>query len=202
MDSSIPTVNATNTPSQVPTKTQTPAPSVSQAPSRYGMFQLVLTYGIMTSAGIDASAVRTATDNTVAADLVVAVTTVVLDILDQDLVSGMLLSPRTSQRMRLPRLRNDADVYSRPHAEKHSDDMTRRKRRRLATYLQKSPVYHKNIFDNECKTPSPDYLCIVVKSVVTVYLDNMDTEASIRSLIVGGFNEAMNDGSFLAAIPT
>ena len=51
-----------------------------------------------------------------------------------------------------------------------------------------------------CDPVIENHVCVVVQTVVIVFLDEGEDQEEIRSLILSGFNEAINDGSFYAAL--
>ena len=136
--------------------------NIRVAPTRFGKFQLILTYGIQTK-GIDAEAIRNADNNTVGDDLINAITSIVLGLLGQS-VAARAFTPREFNRAKFPRISpfDKKDVLSiyLDNRRHHSDDMERRglevvqslspyeRWRKLATYHETDPVYHKAMFDD------------------------------------------------------
>ena len=74
--------------------------------------------------------------------------------------------------------------------------------RRLVFYTDDFVPQIPAIFDNPfCEKPTPQTECAIVVTVVCVVLEEGDDEAEVQQVLLSGFEEAILNGDFEAAIP-
>lgn len=74
-------------------------------------------------------------------------------------------------------------------------------RRRLAFYTDQFQPVINSIIDNPFCENLPEFGCAVVDSTVCVLLEEGDDEAMVQTVLLDGIEQAIQDGSFQAAIP-
>lgn len=192
-----------------PSTNPTSGPTLTFPPTNFPQLQLTITYGLRTE-GFDAKAILEGTDNDIAESLIIAVTTLLLNILGQD--SGTLdtrtrsyLDSQKYSRQKIPRKDDSIPVEQQPRIwDVYTVPNTGGRKLQAinsAFYNSDFPVFHKSIFDDVCDPLGTIDRCVIVKSVVTLSYQNGADASEIRRVVVEGFNEAMENGSFYSAIP-
>ena len=64
-----------------------------------------------------------------------------------------------------------------------------------------SPIYLHFLMILVCDVIDGIHECVIVKTVVTVFLEPDEDPTEVRRKILDGFNAAFNDGTFFEALP-
>jgi len=166
--------------------------------------QIEFVYLIRTS-GIEADDILRGMEITLGGDLIIATTILVKNILQEDPAGG-------DRRMQNKRVRGKASLVKTTVASGqdsvpyHGLKSTKKNDsgRYLASYYKDSPVILNDVFDSVCSSPpasDEDERCVLISSIVTVFLDPGEDPEEVRLLIVTGLRQAFLDGSFVEAIP-
>jgi len=74
----------------------------------------------------------------------------------------------------------------------------RHARRKLVSFSPDVPIFHSNIIEDDCGDGfNPSVHCIIMKTVVTLFLEPDDDPDTVRADIVSGFLDAFDNGSFM-----
>lgn len=149
----------TTVPSFSPSRVPSFLPSISSVPSRFGKLELIFSYRVQTE-GFDADEVRNAVNNTVAEKLIDVLT------------------------LALQRILNGEPVCSRRKLQ--------RMHRAMQSYYPDFPVYHRNIVNDsgtDCGSVEDDTECLIIRSVLTVFLDPGDDAKDSKARIYDGIKD-------------
>jgi len=156
--------------------------------------------------GFNAAEINDAKNNDIASKLIVGVETILISILGQQ--QPLLPSLPSETAFFLPKNLNgeinDLDIDHEDYSSRKdssNDIFGNQGRRRLAKYMPSVPPYHSSILQDQCETGDKSSECVLIRTVVTVYLEPDEDPLKTRRDIVNGFNEALNDGSFFKALP-
>merc|ERR1712150_286746 len=164
--------------------------------TREGKISITLTYGIST-AGFTADDVINRRGNTIADDLIVAMTITILDIIGQPLPTRRSLRTLPLETTTSINDNDQPNEYDLQQVTKYL-----KQRRKLLSYEPTSPIYHSSIHDDVCDPVRESVSCLIFKTVVVLFLNSSDNHEEVRDLIVDSFNTAMNDGTFLGNLPS
>jgi len=190
-----PSARPTKTPTANPTLEPTPAPTTSFSPTMFGRLKVILNYAIRTD-GFDADAILNEVDNDILDDLLVAVSTIISTIVDSEDDPGLVFTFKNS-------VQHKSNIFGAEPiiSEVFLPDDGGRHLRNLVETRAHAPVFHVDVLDHVCRPFDPSHNCVIVKTAVIVFLEPHENEDAVRNMIVRGFNEAVMDGSFFAAIP-
>eukprot|EP00566_Odontella_aurita_P007715 CAMPEP_0113598690 /NCGR_PEP_ID=MMETSP0015_2-20120614/41734_1 /TAXON_ID=2838 /ORGANISM="Odontella" /LENGTH=703 /DNA_ID=CAMNT_0000506749 /DNA_START=435 /DNA_END=2547 /DNA_ORIENTATION=- /assembly_acc=CAM_ASM_000160 len=204
--SGSPSYMPSHDPSDMPTTIPSLVPSFvpSLAPTQFGWLDVSVNYIIRTN-GVSGQEILSKEGNTVASDLITATTTVLLDILGQSGLgnrraeSANLLFDTCDDSLKL------GSTKTEQAQESKSTDTDFSSSRSLALYRKSNPVEIVSAIDIACSSgasmQNENERCVLIRSIVTVYLNVNENKDSVRALIVSGLRQSFLDGSFVAAIP-
>eukprot|EP00578_Thalassiosira_sp_NH16_P002350 CAMPEP_0181129508 /NCGR_PEP_ID=MMETSP1071-20121207/29357_1 /TAXON_ID=35127 /ORGANISM="Thalassiosira sp., Strain NH16" /LENGTH=2606 /DNA_ID=CAMNT_0023215495 /DNA_START=157 /DNA_END=7977 /DNA_ORIENTATION=- len=192
-----------------PTSMPSDAPSllaVGDAPE--GSIEVSISYDMKnTCPGLDASASMSGSSpyNTLKNGLIAASTTVIIDALNTTFPRADDNGEPAGGRRRgietrgLSRLAGVDSLSTAQVPPSISDDGRDRRGRNLVYYTDDFPVRIDSILDIE--DPCDSVNCLLVRTVVTVILDEGDDPAEVRRAIANGVDASFDDETFFGAIP-
>jgi len=211
--SGSPSYMPSHDPSDMPTTIPSLVPSFvpSLAPTQFGWLDVSVNYIIRTN-GVSGQEILSKGGNTVASDLITATTTVLLNILGQSGLgnrraeSANLLFDTGASHVAIATIHSSLGRPRRNRLKSpKSTDTDFSSSRSLALYRKSNPVEIVSAIDIACSSgasmQNENERCVLIRSIVTVYLNVNENKDSVRALIVSGLRQSFLDGSFVAAIP-
>jgi len=187
-------------PSLIPSFSPTNVPSLestlSVAPTKFGRIDIVFRYDIETQ-GVSGSEILSGEGNTVANDLIVATTTILIGILES--ITRHLSSPKGIP----PYIEYISCCHNESKSKKYLLSDASLSERGLASFSEEFPIQIIEAIDINCLSPVlPGVNCVLIGSIITVFADSDEDPAKIEELVINGFLISFSDGSFKAALPT
>lgn len=169
-------------PSAIPTESPTFLPTSSEK------LQITITYTIRTI-GFNAEDINKGTDNNISESLLKGTRILLLDIIEKNNIS----TRRSLEAVDYHRKKSNIVSSSKYSISSEKSQLNRR----LVMYSASAPPFHSLIAQTECDASVDNHNCVIIKTVITVFIDEDENADRVRDDVFDGFNQALSDGSFL-----